>query len=168
MPSAPGDKVHRTRPKNPPHGARSWLHQPEAGIQILVMRLKPVTERAPQQAGVGARGSSLEHEMPPIKEVRRVTLVGLIGLEPGEWREDCRSPFPAVPQGVIGPEGAASLRKCADRGGVPPVGIEVAVPGRWSFASPGVLALDTIRRAAGEPMPLALGWKPHVLPARVG
>src|SRR5882762_3412769 len=131
----------------------------EAGVHVGVVGLEPVPEGAAQHAGRGPRRAALLHEVPSVEEVLGIALVIRVLAEAGERAEHARGPLPSVPDRLGYPKTAVPRGEGSDRGRVPAVEIEVAVPLRERLGAPGVFALLAVRRAVRRAVKLSLGGK---------
>src|ERR1700758_3227320 len=77
------------------------LHTAELGVNVRIVRLKPVAEAAAQHAGGGARRSALHDEMLAVEKIRGVAAIEGKRLESRQRPEGRRSPLPAIAEKIV-------------------------------------------------------------------
>src|SRR5688572_4327365 len=127
----------------------------ESSVCILIVRLEPVAEGAPQHAFGGSSGATLHHIMFAVEKVRGITFVERERLETGKWLEQGGCPFPAICQHSLDTERALSGRKRINRKRVPAFVIEISVVWRRGFRPPWILMFCAFRRAVTGALPFA-------------
>src|SRR5579883_2360029 len=113
-----------------PELATPWLrspHTPESGVDVLIVRLEPVTEGAAQHAAGGARRASLENVVAAVEEVGGIAGIRRMRSEAVKRRERTPRPFPPVGQQSLDAEGAAARREGMHGSRIPPREVEISV-----------------------------------------
>src|SRR5271163_703404 len=116
------------------------------------MRLKPVTEGAPQHAGGCPGRATLHHKMLTIKKVRGIPRIKRARAETVKRRKHCARPFPTVAQQIMHTKGAGARGVCANWTGIPMTKIEIPVQFRGLCIAPRITPLlyafwNAVRRA---------------------
>src|SRR5215470_1113691 len=91
----------------------------KSGIDVLVMRLEPVTERCPQHASRGPRRSALHDIVFSVKEICRISGIKRERHETGKRLKWGRGPFPSIAQHVFDAESACSAGMRVNRHRLP-------------------------------------------------
>src|SRR5215469_14986236 len=154
---------------------RSWIppsvfairYAPEAGVRILIVRLKPVTKRSPQQRSGGPRRAAFQNEMLAIKKVRLISSIKGKRSEAGERCEFTGSPFPSISQHSHGTEGTDVFCGGAHWRRIPAKSIKIPAPLNLRVISPRVFSLRAIRSSVCSAMPLLLGGQRFAGPSRI-
>src|SRR4029079_9392696 len=119
-------------------------HTAESRVDILVVRLEPVSEGPAQHAGRRAWAAALHDVVLAIEEIGRIAGIELKRLKTRKRRELGGGPLPPVAHEVGDPERALALSKGADWRRVPTLEIKVSESAIGRFRSPGIRPLRSL------------------------
>src|SRR5260370_3517822 len=144
-----------TSPWFPPSFSLLVLNATERCVDIRIMRLEPIPERAPQHARSGARRATLHHIVLAVKEVCGVARIEGHGRKSWKWRKLRPRPLPPVPHEIVYAKSTRPGGMCSHWQGVPRFEIEIP-PGRARrFFAPRIAALPhALRRSIRRAMKL--------------
>src|ERR1700758_213840 len=86
-------------------------HAPKSGIDVRIMRLKPVAKRPAQHASGCTRRTAFDDVVLSVEEIGRVARVKRERLESRKRCKDGGGPLPAVPHKAVNAEGTLPSRK---------------------------------------------------------
>src|SRR4029077_7927094 len=110
-------------------GHELFLHTPEGGVDVRVVGLEPVAERAAQHRSVGARRAAFHHEMFAVEEIGGVPPVEGKRREAGKGTERCRGPLPSIAEQIVNAERAGARGMSIDGRGVPALRMKISARG---------------------------------------
>src|SRR5439155_790695 len=142
-------------------------HAAESRINVLIVRLKPVSERSAEHAGGRTGRAALHHVVLAVKEIVRVARIERELPEAGEGYKNGRRPLPAVAEQIVYAKSALSVWGRVDRSRIPAFKIEVAKLWLWNVVPPGIQSFRAPRVAVCGPVPLRFSRQRLPCPERI-
>src|SRR3954470_22582286 len=98
----------------------------ETCINVRIVRLEPVPERAPEQRRRGQRRAAFHDVMLAVEEISRVAAIERLRLEAFERCERRPRPLPAIAEEPANAEGTVAVAMRIDAARLPRTEIEIA------------------------------------------